>query len=192
MSPHQAFLDKKMSFYSCGKHMNISLAGNTSAGCCAGGSPSSSTGSSTAWCRSHTAAPSTGGTCCSSPLPWPAPAWQRVHPSLCLVTCCQPPFPIREWRGQCPLAGKPAFLRRRPKHSLHPGSRFRCGEGGKMPPLLEQFTCLHIPAARHGHVSGSSFSPRPVPRCCCPHPSSPAVPHPGPFLRLFQLFTPSL
>lgn len=130
-SPHQAFLEKKMSFYSCGKHISISPAGNASAGWCAGGSPSSSTGSSAAWCRSHTTAPSTDGTCCSSPLPQPAPAWQRVHPSLCSATRCQPPFPIKEWRGQCLLAGKSALLRRRPKHTLHPGSSSRCGKGGK-------------------------------------------------------------
>lgn len=40
-SPHQAFRDKKTSFYSCGKHMSISPAGNASAGWCAGGSPGS-------------------------------------------------------------------------------------------------------------------------------------------------------
>lgn len=155
-----------MRFSSCGKHTSISPAGNASAGWCAGRSPSSGTGSSAARCRSHTAA--TGSTCHSSPLPWLAAAWQRVHPSLCSATRCQPPCPIREWRGQCLLAGKAAFLRRKPKHSLHPGPSSRCGEGGKTPPLLEQFMYLHIPPARHGHVSGSSFSPRPLPQCCCP------------------------
>lgn len=68
-SPHQALLDKKTSFYFCGKHMSISPVGNAPAGWYAGGSPSSSTGSSTAWCRSQTAAPSTGSTCCSPLLP---------------------------------------------------------------------------------------------------------------------------
>lgn len=67
-----------MSFYSCGKHTSISPAENASAGWCAGGSPSSGTGSSAAWCRSHTTALSAGGACCSPPLPRPAPAWLLV------------------------------------------------------------------------------------------------------------------
>lgn len=51
--------------------MSISPVGNAPVGWYAGGSPSSSTSTSTTWCWSQTAAPSTGGTCCSPLLPRP-------------------------------------------------------------------------------------------------------------------------
>lgn len=185
-----------MSFYSCGKHTSISPAGNASAGWCAGGSPSSGTGSSAAWCRSHTAALSAGGACCSSPLPWPAPARQRVPPSPCSASRCQPPFPIREFSERAVPARWDVCLTREETQALS-ARKFELSleQRRKMPSPLEQFMCLPIPAAHHGHISGSSFSSRPVLRCCCTGTcrlSSPPVPRPGPFLWLFQLLTPSL
>lgn len=118
------------------------------------------------------------------------------HGSWCSASRCQPPFLIREFSERAVPAHWEVSLTQEETQALSaPKFELSLEQRRKMPSPLERFMCLHIPAAHHGHVSGSSFSSRPVLQCCCTGTcrlSSPAVPCPGPFLWLFQLLTPSL
>lgn len=161
-SPHQAFRDKKTRFYSCGRHRSTSPAGNASAGWCAGRSP-----------RSLVLVPGGRTGCPRYPLLIPA------APYVCPSTHRRQPLLLEPRSGGAPSTPGtqvPAFAVAKEENAT----------------ATEQLTCLRVPTAPHGQVSGSSFSPRPVPRCCRAGThglSPPAVPRPGPFLWLFQLFT---
>lgn len=120
------------------------------------------------WCWSHVAAPSAHSTRCSSYLS---------------VPLLDDTTGIRSWWSHA---------QEEPQVLPAPSLQLSLWPRRTPPPSLQQLTCLHIPTAPHGHISGSSFSPRPVPRCCrtgTHRLSSPAVPRPGPFLWLFHILS---